>query len=735
MGIARTARWALLLWAACVIGTTAGAAVLPPWTNQGRFVTAVATRGDQCYVATSDHGLWASKNGAWQAVALPVDDFVTSLAFDGAGRLWAGHGWHGVSVFDGARWQSYDAPDGPIGHRVFRIAVSPRDGDVWLATDLGLARYAARGDRWTYLTRAQGLPADQAAALAFAADGTLYVATQCDGIAVGSPADDYATWRVVAGPTREPVEAAGGGLPSNLVNDLLVRANGDVFAATCAGLAVSRDRGQTWSYVRGADYAEKVRGRTGGPPAGWSQAPAALVEDDVASLAEATDGNVWLGYRHRGAARVDGRRLVAVGPTLVRATTQPFALGESVRTIVVTPWGTYGGTAGDGLVSLSDEAAVPVEPTTWPAGANGPHLPSPARITPRAYDAMAAALAATPAAPLSAAYLGEDWVTRGDGAGRYGWQKVNFPFSGTGGWAQGYDVKVSVGPHQTQGGPYFWFDTNDTDDGRVLYMPNDFHRASGEWNDGSFDRERNPPTMEGPDLWLRVTVPSSGTHRLALYFISYDGRVRDNRFRDFVVEVKAGALTKGAADFAPALARARVSDFYEPVYKQFLLAGGSDYWVKITRNHSHVAKLAAAFLDRMPGPAVGASDVDRLPFPLLDPQQWGPPAAPPPADDEPAAVRSARRLWDELDARYADAAVVPLQLPLRMQAYRLAADNGASPALLANWRWHLHLWGDADRLEFCRQMDAGYQRTVGNNPGVGATPRTSMVDAYRKAHG
>ena len=732
-GFARGVGCVVLAWS---IGVTrpgrAAGADLPPWTDQGRFVTAIAARGDRCYVATADRGLWAARDGEWQPMAVPAGDFVTSLALDPAGRLWAGHGWHGASVFDGNRWQTYDAPDGPIGHRVFRIAVSPRDGDVWLATDLGLARYSSRGDSWTYATRAQGLPADQAAALAFASDGTLYVATQCDGVAVASPADNYATWRVVAtGPTREPVEATGAGLPSNLVNDLRVTPDG-VFVATCAGLAVSRDAGRTWSFVRGANYAEKVRNRTGGPPPGWTAAAAALAEDDVASLAPAADGGLWLGYRHLGAGRFDGRRMAAVGQTITKPTTRPDVTGESVRVIVATPWGTYAGTAGDGLVRLSDDASVAVEPATRPAAA--PPLPRPATVTPKQFDALRAELTAAPAGPLSAAYLGDDWVTRGDGAGRYGWQKMAFPFYGTGGWANGYDVHLSVGPNQTQGGPYYWFDTNDTIDPRVLYVPNAFHRASGEWNDGSFDRARNPPTMEGPDLWLRVEVPATGTHRLSLFFLNYDGRDRANRFRDFLVEVKAGTAAQADADFAPALARARVCDFYEPVYKQFLLAGGGPYWVKVTRNHGHVAKLAGVFLDRMPGPAADAKDVDRLPFPLLDPQQWGPPPAPPADGDGLSAVGSARQLWDDLDRRYADAAVVPLQLPLRMRAYRLAADHRADPALLANWRWHLHLWDDADRLAFCRQMDAGYQRTIGNNPGVADKPRTPMVELFRQSH-
>ncbi len=54
------------------------------------------------------------------------DDCAYALAFDQQGRLWAGHLNHGVSVYNGVKWQNYGLIDGPLGDRVFAIAVSPR---------------------------------------------------------------------------------------------------------------------------------------------------------------------------------------------------------------------------------------------------------------------------------------------------------------------------------------------------------------------------------------------------------------------------------------------------------------------------------------------------------------------------------------------------------------------------------------------------------------------------------
>lgn len=725
---------------------------MPLWNTeaQGRLITAIATAGETAWVGTEAHGLWDARPGGdrWSRSEFtgPAagDNSVRAIAVDRAARLWVGHGSRGVSVYNGHEWKNYDAPEGPLGHRVFRIAVSPLDGDVWMATDLGLARYSISNDDWSHFTRAEGLPSDQAAALAFARDGTLYVGTQCDGLAIGSPSDNYATWRRIVGPEQLPTDATGKNLPSNLINDILVMRDGAVFVATCGGLSASRDEGKSWTFVRGRNYAEKVRESSVGPPPGWAVPPDAppLAEDDVKSLAEDAAGGLWVGYRKSGFDLIDARTLVAADRPIANA---PAALAvgpgafDYVACIAPAPIADtmWLGTIGQALVTcpIPTADAAPAEaarahaPARKPSG--GPAaLPSPLTIGAKRLDAMRDKLAAAKRAPLAPAYLGEDWQTSGDGAGRYGWQKAAYPFYGIVGWANGYGAEFKVGPSATAGGPYTYFDNKDTPDPRGVYVPNSFTRLFCEWNDGSFDAVSYPDTFEGPDLWIDVEVPSAGVHRMTLLFSNYDGHVKQNRFRDYLVEIKPADGAIADADLAPALAQTRVREFYHSVYKQFLLPGGQKYRVKVGRNYSFVAKLSAVYFDRVQGQA--KEEIDSLPSPLLDPGNWGPPKAPDAGADEPAPVREARRIWEELDGRYDDASAVPLQRPLRLLAYRLAATNGAPAELLANWRWHLQLWDEADRLEFCRQMDAGYQRTIQQNPNV-KSGRKSMVDLYHEA--
>jgi hypothetical protein len=187
------------------------------------------------------------------------------------------------------------------------------------------------------------LPSDQANAIAFDADGNIYVGTQCDGLAIAQAADNYATWRIVTGPERMPTVPKGQGLPTNLINDVLVTRDGTLFVATTLGVAESRDRGRTFTYSRGADWGAKVRGLYGGPPAGWTETPGAMyLEDYVTCLAEGADGLLWVGYRTKGWEAIDpktGRR-----PDAVWAAGTEFA-----NAIVPAGDGAYVGLYGGGL--------------------------------------------------------------------------------------------------------------------------------------------------------------------------------------------------------------------------------------------------------------------------------------------------------------------------------------------------------------------------------------------------
>jgi hypothetical protein len=282
------------------------------------------------------------------------DNNAYALACDRLGRIWVGHLNHGVSVYNGKKWQNYNiiaglARDGqpnsdpqpslagPNGARVFAIATCPTDGDIWIATEVGLSRYSLSNDVWVYYTRAEGLPSDQASSLAFNKQGDIFVGTQCDGIAIARAIDNYKTWTVTPGPEKMPITPTGTGLPSALINCLLVTegSSGEshkalpsgsvviahpppsalpetIYAGTTTGLAWSTDNGITWSYIRGRDYADKVNGLYGGPPKGWTSPAkdvqsALLAEDYITCLSEDAQSRIFVGHRERGYEILDGK--------------------------------------------------------------------------------------------------------------------------------------------------------------------------------------------------------------------------------------------------------------------------------------------------------------------------------------------------------------------------------------------------------------------------------------------
>lgn len=108
-------------------------------------------------------------------------------------------------------------------------------------------------------------------------------------------------------------------------------------------------------------------------------------------------------------------------------------------------------------------------------------------------------------------------------------------------------------------------------------------------------------SIEGPNVWASVKVPS-GVHRLSFYFFNKDGHHGSNRLRDYLLELKPPCQTVEEAEKSPALARARVRDFWGGVYKQFIVTGPGQFWLKVGRNNSFNTILYGVFADKISGP-------------------------------------------------------------------------------------------------------------------------------------
>ena len=691
--------------------------------TQGLFVTSVAVDAqNNVWAGTEGKGLWEYDSGTkkWRQFTSKEglgDDFIYAVAVDKLGRVWAGHLNHGVSVWNGEKWKNYDLLNGPLGDRVFAIATCPTDGDVWIATDCGVARYSFAKDDWDYFTRASGLPSNQIQSVAFNSKGDIILGTQCDGIATATAADQYKKWKLVGGPLQMPGEMFGDGLPSSIINEVVsmdipqLQGADVILAATPAGMGMAANG--EWKYMRGRDWKANVQGLyappdNSGPPA-VSPPESLRAEDWITCIRQDEKSkNVWIGYRTkglevRGVDMDDGATLTVGGDSdayFVRA----ICLPQNGPPLVAVSDVKVGG-----LLTLDNSTAGlqpgPEPPKTLPAF---PGTPKPADAATLSAITKQLDVFKNVMKPGEAAFFGDDWRTGGDWVGRYGGSLALLCGLDTGYYQleQDFEATVSIGPHNKAGstnpGQYVAHDT--TDSRRALYSPSLGHRVEAESNDFSNNRDTYPPDWEGPDLWVDVKVPA-GVHCLSLYFVNNDEQSGTenayNKLRDYDLQVLAWNDSRDVIQKSQPLARARVTDFAGGVYKEFIVAGPARFVVRVGRDRSFCTKLQGVFIDRLLPEGVAEN---RKELPGFDSIDFGPDTDDKPASNADAILTSASTLWDLLDKSFDKRALTGLQLPLRIAAYRAAVADKAPETILTGWRWQMGVWTQEDRDAFDKAM-------------------------------
>jgi hypothetical protein len=695
----------------------AAAAQTPP--SLPGFVMAMARAVDgSVWVASEEEGVWCfaadgSRRRFTEADGLP-DRTAYALAIDDVGRVWVGHLRNGVSVFDGHRWHNYDvapglarrdARQGPLGSRVFDIAIAPSacpsGGDVWIATDCGLTRYHAKRDEWSWYTREEGLPADQVIALTFNQNGDILAATQLDGLAIGEAANDYREWRTSGRAPSGSTESRRS-LPAMTLNDVAVADDGTIYVATTNGLAWSCDQGLTWSHWRGADAAKKTERRAAESTLPPSPAVRPLLREDyITSLVLDQAGFLWVGYRTSGFEAVDvktGARGLGSDVGYV-ASLLPSGVDEVIAGLYDAP----------GLSAPRDIAAL--------GGSESPSLGKPERTSSLRLPSSARTLPVElalregnnePGIQPRVVFLGDDWVTQGDWVGRYGRDHALLcammaPFDHVLGNDPRYQVRGSLGPKAPKGDALrHWIHWPQTDTPRTLYNPIAGVRRQAEWDDHG---EVYPMTMSGPDEHAYVTIPD-GLHVVSLYFMNKDGHHGNNRYRDYVVEVR---LEGQDATTIP-LAQARVKDFWGGVYKRFAVQGPGTFDFRVARNHSFNTILSAVFIDRVSRPT---DKYAQLPLPWMGGARYERPTPRMSAGGADVELVQMAALWEQMNASQL---ATPLRMAARraarIQLYRAAMEYGAPEELLAAWRWDLKLWTAQDRAGFCAAMNLAWERQV-----------------------
>jgi len=770
---------------------------------------------DNIYAATEDKGIWrwvpaanAGKmpapvgdgalppplsvpdavraKGVWQQFSVKdglSDTCYYAVVCDQLGRIWCGSLRHGVDVFNGQKWQNYNViqglpregqPDsdphaslaGPLGAHIVAIATCPTDGDVWLATEAGLSRYSLSHNTWSYYTRAEGLPSDQASSLAFTKNGAIVVGMQCDGIAVSRPLPDgnggneYKTWEVTAGPDKMPTTSYGTGLPIGLINHILVASNGIIYAASTAGLAWSLDDGRTWRYWRGQDFADKVRGLYGGPPKDWmpptkDQLARLLPEDYITTLADGPGGHIYLGFRQKGYAAIDpitknvlwssGQdptlatkdgyiKAICTGdadvpsvnqsPIAPKLGSRAFPSAAAFRPVASTlppsnfqltdSLPLFVGRYGSGIAILHDpnDKSQLLPPSDFQLRTTLHSSPLPLAAKSLALDEISRTitkLRSLPASPTTVANFGEDWITQGDWVGRYGRQYAVLcatvsPFDQVLTRDDRVQMDRMIGPNAAPDDRLRgWLHWPKSHNPCVLYNPIEGCRRQAEWDDHG---EAYLRSHDGPHIWMNLDL-AEGLYRVSFYFFNKDGHSGVNRMRDYLIELKPGASSPEQAEQSLSLAKSRVQYFWGSEYKQFIVAGGR-YWIKISRNYSHNTILSAVMIDQLSG----SSPRDKgLSLPWLGGIRYDHQNNNSRIGSNATAERSVesfQRLWSAVDEQLIGFGSRVAQYQLHVLACRTAIASSPNIREIPSWRWDLHVWTNCDRQNFQEVMARAY---------------------------
>ena len=622
-----------------------------PVTSPVQSISALYHDGyGKVWIGTEENGLHrfdVDKNET-QIIPVPAElkaAKIRSLAVDRQGRLWVGTSRNGLFVRSGDECKHYD-----VGRRIPAIKVS--EDSVFIATEKGLVRYQPESDAWSNIPFPE-IPTAQPTALAFDTQDNLFVGTSCNGI-MRLARDDTGNYFVsknitaarrygpgsAPGVSPVPLDPCGDGLPSNQINAILVTSDGTVWAATAAGLAWSRDNGETWFFVRGRDYGDKMRGLLAGTPHGWKELARVrfgelLPEDDLALLQEDVNGVLWIGTRSLGC--------VAIKPEAFYRATLPKSdsPGQSAKFLEEMAMNSvrFHGTKADQIVAMTPLADGKIllasrmgqlEKMVYPAAGVDIKAPTPpenidvTKTFPIQYRVSPAEAADDKNAYPYAAFLGTDYETGPDWTQKYG--KTYALASGTKDLPDrivAYDesfckIRLFVGFVGNRTRPL---------ERATLAQAHTHHRhAPGEPCDhaplGAWSSEGNavPRTGDGQHLWCELKLTQPGRYGLSLYFVDPDAVPRRNakapeRPRDYLIEIfpepppsrtriprgdwqEPGRRADEWVDQTEPLAVTRAVDFGDGMYKNFEIVGPGTYLVKIDKNYSRKIDLCAVLIDR-----------------------------------------------------------------------------------------------------------------------------------------
>jgi ligand-binding sensor domain-containing protein/signal transduction histidine kinase len=136
-------------------------------------------RRGNLWVGTNGAGIIKYRDGKFETLAQNNIRDVNSITEDREGRLWIGTATEGIKLFTDGTVTTIDTDNGLPGPDV-RVVVASGNGDVWIGTSGGLARYS-KGSLNSYTVR-EGLSNNSVRSLHLSTDGVLWIGTNEGGL-------------------------------------------------------------------------------------------------------------------------------------------------------------------------------------------------------------------------------------------------------------------------------------------------------------------------------------------------------------------------------------------------------------------------------------------------------------------------------------------------------------------------------------------------------------------------
>jgi sugar lactone lactonase YvrE len=621
-------------------------------------ISALCQENGNVWIGTEKHGIYRyniEKKESQPISVLPElqSAKIRCLTVDRQNRLWVGTSCHGLFIRNGEEWKHDD-----FGAKISVIRISP-DGNVFIVSENGLSSYNPAADTWSEV---EVRPAEQISSgfwqvsdIAFDSNGNLFAGTTCHGIVRlnRDEAGNYTVSKLISAKRRfgpgsapnvspVPLDPCGDGLPSNQINAVLTGSDGTVWAGTAAGLTWSRDNGETWYFIRGRDYGDKMRGLLAGTPYQWKELPRVrfgelLPEDDIPLLLEDTNGILWIGTRSLGCAAMkpdtfyretlpksDVPETASVFLEEMAKNTTRFYGTKTDQIVAMTPLpnGSIMLASRSGSFEVMEYPTVPITAKTTVS----PEKTESAVKFPKERSFSETKNESKEIAYPFAVFTGDDYVTQREWEGKYG--KI---YALIGGGTMPHDKLIAFDESLCRIRPFVSFVGNHTRplERMTLIQSHAHHHHHGhdeehEEHEAEEHEEKSltawssngnavPRTYDGQHLWCEVKLNKPGQYRLSLFFVDPDV-IAKKRPRDYLVQIFPEIpvpkirtpkgdwqeLGRRADEWAAAqepLAVSRVTDFGDGVYKNFELAGAGTYYIKIDKNYSRKVDMCAVFIE------------------------------------------------------------------------------------------------------------------------------------------